>query len=87
MSQNVVNKVNGIVYNLGYSFQEFHDYIRNVVARGQTCDDGVQCVGKFAEIDGVTFRSRGHCYTITLDAKFKDQTDDKYVTVWTSCDH
>jgi hypothetical protein len=86
MAAKIVERVNELARNLGYTISDLHAKIEEYTA-GQTCDVGGKCVGKMFETKDVVFRIQGHCCCVNLDAKFKGEDDTAYVNIHRFYDH
>ncbi len=67
----------------GMTLEKFHTWLLNKPREVSCCRNG-KCEGTETTIDSLTFRVRGHCRRLLLEAK-KD--DGEYVLINEICDY
>lgn len=86
MSERIITRVNELLSDMHCRMYDLHSAVLEATS-GKECDFNGVCVGKTYNKNDLVFRVRGHCRVLTLEAKFKDEDDDKYVTIHQMCDY
>jgi hypothetical protein len=76
-------KVTEIATNKHMSLEEFHLWLLQQTRDIQCCTS-TACVGKEFRMDTITFRMRGHCRRLELQAK---ELDGDYMFIHSICDY
>lgn len=81
VTMDITTKVTEIAKSKNMSLKEFHNWLRQQTV-GVNCCTETACVGKEFQVDTITFRMRGHCRVLVLEAK---EGDSEYEVVNRDC--
>ncbi len=79
----IKTKVTEIAKSKNMSLEEFHLWLLQQTV-GLNCCTETACVGKEFQMDMITFRMKGHCRRLELEAK---EGDNEYVFIHSICDY